>query len=76
MDLTPEMIQSWKDLKVEICMFIRPSDPFWLVPAYTDKDRVEITIEDFIKLAPTLSKVLEAFPDSKISTIVKPKERK
>jgi hypothetical protein len=72
---TTEQIQSWKDLKVEICMYIRPKEPFWLVPAYTNKDRVEISIDDFVKLAPTIAKVLEAFPDSKIATIIKPKER-
>lgn len=71
---TPEEIQSWKDLRVEICMFIKPNDLFWLVPAYTGKDRAEITPEDFIKLAPTISKVLEAFPDSKIATVIKPKD--
>lgn len=76
MEFTPEQIQSWKDLRVEICMTIRPKDPFWLVPEYTDKDRVEISIDDFVKNQPTLTKILESFPDAKIATILKPKDLK
>jgi len=74
--MTSEEIQSWKDLRVEICMFIKKNDFFWLVPAYTDKDRVEISIDDFIELAPKIKMILEAFPDSKIATVIKPKDKK
>jgi hypothetical protein len=72
--VTPEMIQSWKDLKVEICMFIRKNEFFWLVPTCTGKDRVELTPEDFLKQAAALKLVMDAFPDAKLSTILKPKE--
>jgi len=76
MDLTPELIQSWKDLRVEVCMFIKKNDFFWLVPAYTEKDRVEISVDDFLVLAPKIKLLLETFPDSKIATVLKPKDRK
>jgi hypothetical protein len=72
-DLTPEQIQSWKDLKADVCMFIKNGQHFWLVPEYTGKDRVEISIDDFIKQEPILKKILETFPDSRIETIIKAK---
>jgi hypothetical protein len=57
-------------------MFIKPKEPFWLVPAYTDKPRVEISIDDFLMLAPKIKMLLEAFPDSKIATVLKFKDKK
>lgn len=76
MEITPEQIESWRELRVEICMFIKKNDFFWLVPEYTGKDRVEMTPEDFIKQAAAIKLVLEAFPESKISTVLKPKDKK
>lgn len=75
-ELTPELIQSWKDLKVEICLFIRKNEPFWLVSEYTNKDRAEISIEDYVKQAASIKTLLEAFPGAKIATVLKPKEKK
>ena len=72
--MTLEQIQSWKDLKVEICMFIKPAEPFWLVSVYTEKDRVEISIDDFVAQAPLMKLVLAEFPDAKILTVLKPTE--
>ena len=57
-------------------MFIRKNEFFWLVPAYTNKDRVEISIDDFVKQESAMKLLLEAFPDSKIITILKPKDTK
>jgi hypothetical protein len=74
MEITPEQIESWRELRVEVCMFIKKNDFFWLVPAYTDKDRVEISVDDFLVLAPKIKLLLEAFPDAKIATVIKPKE--
>lgn len=76
MDLTTEEIQSWKDLKVEVCMYIKPKEPFWLVAEYTDKDRAEISIDDFIKQEAAIKQILEAFPGAKIDTVIKPKAKK
>lgn len=70
--MTPEEIQSWKDLKVAICMYIKNGEHFWLVPEYTKKDRVEISIDDFVKQEPIIRKVLETFPDAKIQTVIRP----
>lgn len=74
--MTPEDVASWKALKVEICMFINPKEPFWLVPEYTKRDRVEISIDDFVKQQPIIKQILESFPGSKITTVIKPKEKK
>lgn len=74
--MTPEEVQSWKDLRVEVCMYIKPKEPFWLVPEYTKRDRVEISIDDFVKQEAVIKQILEAFPGSKIATVIKPKEIK
>jgi hypothetical protein len=74
--VTTEEIQSWKALRVEICMYIKPKELFWLVAEYTNKDRAEISIDDFVKQEATIRQVLEAFPGAKIATVIKPKEKK
>jgi hypothetical protein len=74
--MTPEEIQSWKDLRVEVCMYIKPKEPFWLVAEYTNKDRAEISIDDFVKQEATIKQILEAFPGAKIDTVIKPKTKK
>lgn len=74
--MTTEEIQSWKALRVEICMYIKPKELFWLVAEYTNKDRAEISIDDFVKQEATIRQVLEAFPGAKIATVIKPKEKK
>ena len=66
-ELTPEMIESWKALDVQIHI-VGPSADFWLVHEYTElassgpKRRLELTPEDFLKQ----KMVLDEFPDSKI----------
>jgi len=55
-------VESWKDLHCEICMHSDVHGEFWLVPNYTDGDRLEITPEDFMKQY----QILEAFPGSRI----------
>jgi hypothetical protein len=70
--MTSEEIQSWKDLRVEICMFIKPGELFWLVPEYTNKDRAEISIDDFAKQAEGIKNILEAFPGATIQSVLKP----
>lgn len=70
--MTSEEIESWKALKVEICMFIKPGEYFWLVPAYTNKDRAEISIDDFVKQAEGIKNILEAFPGATVQSVIKP----
>jgi len=74
-DITPEQIQSWKDMKVAICLYIKPKEPFWLVAEYTNKDRVEISIDDFVKQEAVIKQLMEAFPGAKIATVIKPKDK-
>jgi hypothetical protein len=74
--MSPEEIQSWKDLKVEVCLYIKPKEPFWLVAKYTDKDRAEISIDDFVVQEAAIKLLLEAFPGAKIDTVIKPKVKK
>jgi len=75
-EITPEMIESWKALKVEICMFIKPGELFWIVPKYTNKDRAEISIDDYVKQAAGIKTILEAFPGASIKTVLKPTDIK
>lgn len=74
--MTDEDIKSWKDLKVEVCLYIKPKEPFWLVAEYTNKDRAEISIDDFVKQEEAIRHILEAFPGAKIDTVIKPKVKK
>lgn len=55
-------------------MYIKPKEPFWLVPAYTNKDRAEISIDDFVIQEAAIKQILEAFPGAKIATVIKPKK--
>lgn len=63
--LKPEEIESWKALKVQVCMTSPTLGEVWLVPAYTPlvSERKELSIDDFAKLQPWL----EAFPGAKIT---------
>jgi hypothetical protein len=70
-----EDIESWKKLRVEICLYINPKEPFWLVPEYTNKDRAEISIDDFVKQEAAIKTILEAFPGASIKTVIKPQEK-
>lgn len=75
-EITPELIQSWKELKSEVLISVNKKDSFWLVPEYTEQDRVEISIDDYIKKSSIIETILGKFPDSKIIGVRKPKEEK
>jgi hypothetical protein len=63
-ELTPEDVESFKALGVEVHVKSKPGD-FTLVPEYTGKDRPEISAEDLRKL----SMVMHAFPGSEITYV-------
>lgn len=65
--LTTEDIESFKALGVEVCMRSEAFGDVWLVPAYTGRDRREITPEH----AATICRVLEAFPGSRVVALEK-----
>jgi len=60
--LTTEDIESFKALRVEVCMRSEAFGEVWLVPEYTGTGRQEITPEH----AATICRVLEAFPGSQV----------
>jgi hypothetical protein len=71
--LTTEDIESFKALKVEVCMASERFGEVWLVPAYTGQGRCELTPEH----AATICQVLSAFPGSTVTAFEKnpnPKE--
>lgn len=71
--LTTEDIDSFKALGVEVCMRSEAFGDVWLVPAYTGRDRKEITPEH----AATICRVLDAFPGSQVVSFDKnPKPEK
>ena len=65
--LTTEDIEGFKALRVEVCLSSEAFGEVWLVPKYTEHDRKEITPEH----AATISRVLEAFPGSKVVSFEK-----
>jgi len=69
--LTTEDIESFKRLNVEVCLRSEAYGDLWLVPAYTDQDRKEITPEH----AATICRVVEAFPGSRVVSFEKNPER-
>ena len=60
--LTTEDIESFKALRVEVCLSSEAFGEVWLVPEYTGRDRKEITPEH----AATICRVIEAFPGSRV----------
>ena len=71
--LTTEDIESFKTLRVEVCLRSDAFGEVWLVPEYTGRDRKEITPEH----AATICQVLQAFPGSQVVTFEKsPKPEK
>jgi len=60
--ITTEDIEGFKQLGVEICLESKDYGELWLVPEYTGHDRRELTPEH----AATISRVLEAFPGSRV----------
>jgi hypothetical protein len=70
---TTEDIESFKKLGVEVCLSSESFGELWLVPEYTGHDRKELTPEH----AATISRVLEAFPGSRVVSFEKsPKPKK
>ena len=65
--LTTEDIDGFKALGVEVCLSSEAFGEVWLVPEYTEHDRKEITPEH----AATISRVMEAFPGSKVVSFEK-----
>jgi len=57
-ELTAEGVQSFRALGVEILLYSEALGELWLVPAYTDQARAEITPED----AATIVRALAMFP--------------
>ena len=71
-ELTPEDVESFKALGVEVHIKSKPGD-FTLVPEYTDRaghDRTEISAEDLRKL----SMITHTFPGSEITYVGPQKE--
>jgi hypothetical protein len=60
--LTTEDIESFKALKVEVCIHSDDCGDLWLVPDYTGQPRKEITPEHLA----TIARVVDAFPGSRI----------
>ncbi|MFZ5787458.1 MAG: hypothetical protein ACOY3Y_13535 [Acidobacteriota bacterium] len=70
---TTEDIEGFKKLGVEVCLRSEAYGEIWLVPQYTGSDRKELTPEH----AATISRVLEAFPGSRVVSFEKsPKQEK
>jgi len=65
---TTEDIEGFKKLGVEVCLSSEAYGEIWLVPKYTGSDRKELTPEH----AATISRVLEAFPGSRVVSFEKP----
>jgi len=70
---TTEDIEGFKKLGVEVCLRSEAYGEIWLVPKYTGSDRKELTPEH----AATISRVIEAFPGSRVVSFEKsPKQEK
>ena len=70
---TDEDVESFKALGVEVCIRSEDYGEVWLVPEYTGHDRKELTPEHVA----TISRVLEAFPGSRVVSFEKsPKPNK
>lgn len=57
-----EQIADFRSYGVEVRFRLESGQEFWLVPAYTGRDRVELTPEDLERLAT----VMEAFPGAEV----------
>ena len=64
---TTEDIESFKALGVEVLLHSETYGDVWLVPAYTGRERKEITPEH----AATLARVMSVFPGSHIVSFEK-----
>ena len=65
--LTAEDVESFKALRIEVCIRSDALGEIWLVPAYTDQARKEITLEHVA----SIGRVLDAFPGSRVMAFEK-----
>ena len=65
--LTTEDIESFKALRVEVCLRSEALGEIWLVPAYTGQARKELTPEH----AATIARVIDAFPGARVTAFDK-----
>lgn len=65
--LTTEDIESFKALRVEVCIHADDVGDVWLVPAYTGQPRKELTPEHLA----TITRVIEAFPGARVTAFEK-----
>jgi hypothetical protein len=65
--ISPEELESFKALGVELRLDLHEAGPVWLVPRYTGQARKEITPEH----AATLRLLLDAFPGARIAAFEK-----
>lgn len=61
--LTPEAIENFRALNVQVCLWSETNGEFWLVPAKTGQPRTEITPEHLA----TIAQALDVFPGSVIT---------
>ena len=59
---TTEDIESFRALGLEICIDTEQHGEIWIVPAYTDQPRAEITPEHLA----TIDGILDTFPGSRV----------
>ncbi len=62
-NITEEQVQSFKELGAEVCISSPDTGDIWIVPAYSDSERREISAEH----AATLAVILSAFPGAKVT---------
>jgi hypothetical protein len=65
--LQPDQIASFKALGVSVCLESEHIGQIWIVPEYTDNDRLEISVEH----AATLSAFCAAFPGATVMAFEK-----
>ncbi len=66
-NLTDEQVASFKALGVAVCLESETIGRIWIVPEYTDNDRLEISVEH----AATLSALCTAFPGAAVTAFQK-----
>ena len=66
-NVTDEEIASFKALGASVCIRSEDVGDVWLVPEYTDKDRLELRVDH----AATLAVICAAFPGAKVTEYIK-----
>ena len=70
-NVNDEEIASFRTLGVSVCIRSEDIGDVWLVPEYTDKDRLELRIDH----AATLTAICAAFPGAKVTEYIKEGQR-